>query len=132
MKKILALALLLCCPSSQAGLAEDLAYASICAKLTTLYPVVQQCKHFRGPFVIYSNIISPSGADGMYVHGEDYVFIRPHTRDRLRVVMHEMGHYVLYMSGISKDMTACDQEAVVRPLVGHKWGPEQRVLYGCK
>ena len=136
MKKILVVLLLYCTPS-QAGLAEVLAYEHACDELTILYPQVMNCIAIPSPMVIYTKLVrykdkKDKTTDGLFVDGEPLVFVYPNLRDRLRVVVHELSHYIMYETGVDKGMDICEKERIARKVAGNRWGPSERVLYGCK
>ena len=123
--------MLLLSPPTYGELAEDLAWASACTRLTKTYPVVANCAEVPRPYVIYTRLVTKLGNDGTYVEGEPFVFVNPLAPDRLRVVVHEYAHYILYESGAGKGMSACQQEKAVRKVAEHPWTLTERKKYGC-
>ena len=137
MKKLILILLLLFSPAASADMAERLAYEHACDELTLVYPQVMNCLTIQSPFIVYTKLVrakdrGATTTDGLYVQGEPFVFVHPNIRDRLRVVVHEMSHYIMYETGVDKGMNQCDKEAAARKVAGHRWGPAEKVPYGCK
>ena len=116
-------------------MAETLAYEFACDELTILYPEVMNCLSVPYPLVIYTKLTryrdNRDITDGLYVDGEPFVFVYPHIRDRLRVVVHELAHYIMYETKVDKGMDKCEREKIARKVAGHSWIKSDRILYGC-
>jgi hypothetical protein len=73
------------------------------------------CTNIVPPTVIYSEVIAPYGAIGLYVHGEPYVYINPLSSGVPfdQIELHETVHYVMYESGILNDRCVSEEAARV-------------------
>lgn len=106
----------------------------VCYKLEEMYGV--PCDDLPAPLIIYSEIIddaSGGGWYGVYYSGEPYIFVDPHLEDEFKaqVVLHEIGHYVIYELDLPPKGDTCEGEAVVREISGGTWDEWDKASYGC-
>lgn len=85
------------------------------------------CEGLDEPIIVYSKIPQALRAYGVYVPGEQYVFVDP-SGARVGVTeIHEVAHYVLYFNGVRD---RCVSEQLARFIAGQDtpW----RARYGCE
>lgn len=93
------------------------------------------CTNIDPPKVIYSAIVEPYKALGIYFWGEPYIYINSETTlvPWDQVVLHETVHYVIYEAEL--DYTWCGSEAAARVITARVFNtevdPEWRVRYKC-
>ena len=136
-KLLLVIALLLFSQPVYSNMEEELAYAHACEELTVTYPVVANCAGIQPPYIIYTKLVRwrdkiDTHTDGMYISGEPFIFVYPNLRDRVRVTIHEMAHYIMYETGVDKGMDVCGRERAARRVAGHMWGAPEKAVYGCR
>ncbi len=109
---------------------KDAPFEYVCYQLEEMYDV--PCGALEAPTIIYSNIINP-GYHGVYYHGEPYIFINPNSPEELKeeIILHEMGHYIIYELDLPPKGDKCEGERVVREISGGTWGEDDRFPYGC-
>ncbi len=112
-------------------------FAYVCAALYEIYFV--SCVTVEAPTIIYSNIINDASGwrtwYGVYYHGEPYIFINPDYGlgdvDLDELILHEMGHYVIYELDLPPKEDTCEGERVVRLISGGTWDDDAKRSYSC-
>ncbi len=110
----------------------------VCSALYEIYFV--SCATLQAPTIVYSDIINDASGwgtwYGVYYHGEPYIFINPSFLDDPdfdlnEVILHEMGHYVIYELDLPPKDDTCEGERVVRLISGGEWTDAAKKHYGC-
>ena len=94
------------------------------------------CNGMEPPIVVVSHVVSDHSWNtlftqirGLHYRGEPYVFVRPGLEpdEHLRVLLHEIAHYVLENNGLDD---RCLHEEYARMIAGQE-PDEWRARYGC-
>ena len=89
------------------------------------------CEGLEAPNVVVSEVITLlPGTRGLYVPGEDQIFIHPRLKDPNSTIIHEMVHYIMYKN--DNDVDRCYSEEVARFVSGGRWDDQVKELYGCQ
>lgn len=112
------------------------AYDYVCEQVTNVNPE-WNCDGLPPPIVVMSSIVHDhrynlfGNVRGLYYPGERYIFVASGLKpeDAVRIVVHEMTHYVLHAN--APEMERCEQEELARFVAGQSdegW----RELYNCR
>ncbi len=101
-----------------------------CQELEKMYDVA--CGDLEAPTIIYSRVVY-EGFYGVYYPGEPYIFINSGSPPEMweEIVLHEMGHYVIYELELPGRYDTCEGERVVREISGGEWTDADKRVYGC-